>query len=349
MRRNLPWRRTRDPYRIWVSEAMLQQTRVAAVLPRYRDFLRRFPTIRELASARREEVLAAWSGLGYYRRAASLHEAARRLVRDHGGRLPADPDRLRKLPGFGPYTSAAIASIAFGLPEPALDGNVFRVLARLMAVPGDPRRAVRRRRLETWTRSLLVSGPAGDLTQALMELGALVCLPAAPRCDGCPLAGMCRARIRGRAGEFPEKRWRRPAESRRAALALIRRGSRYLLVRRGGGGPMQGLWELPGGELRVGEDAAGCLGRVGREVLGQPIRLEQRLGAIRQAVTYRRFTWEAYRGRVAEPLARAGGSLPRRRWVLPRDLATLPHGAATRKAFRLADPARTAHPGPPRS
>ena len=203
-RRDLPWRRSADPYRIWLSEIMLQQTRVAAVLDHYRAFLARFPTVEQLAAAPLSSVLAAWSGLGYYRRARALHRAARQIVERHGSRLPRTLPELRALPGVGRYTSAALASIAFGVPAAAVDGNVERVFSRLLAAPnhaGEPssppalhgRSPESPKRLDCWAlaEALLDRRRPGDWNQALMELGATVCLPRQPQCGRCPLKRWC--------------------------------------------------------------------------------------------------------------------------------------------------------------
>ena len=186
-RRDLPWRRTADPYAVWVSEIMLQQTRVETVLPYYARFLERFPDASRLADATEDDVLASWSGLGYYRRARALHQGARVVMERHDGKLPRDPADLRRLPGVGRYTAGAIASVAFGLPEPILDGNVRRVLARIFAVDGvrlGP--AAEERELWGLAASLVQGSAPGDLNQALMELGALICTPRAPACPACP-------------------------------------------------------------------------------------------------------------------------------------------------------------------
>jgi A/G-specific adenine glycosylase len=232
--RALPWRATRDAYRIWVSEIMLQQTRVAAVLPYYRPFLRRFPTVAALARASETGVLAAWSGLGYYRRARMLHRAARVVMREHGGLLPRTAQALRALPGVGRYTAAAIASIAFGEPVAVVDGNVERVLARFGGSPLSQPQA--------WQRAQALLDPRrpGDFNQAMMELGATVCLPERPSCGQCPVAAACATR-----GPLPA----RPSgvrERQEAAYALARRNGSVRLVQRS---PrerlMPGMWELP--------------------------------------------------------------------------------------------------------
>jgi A/G-specific adenine glycosylase len=241
-RRGLPWRNTRDPYRIWVSEIMLQQTRVAAVLAHYQDFLRRFPNLSSLAAARASSVLAAWSGLGYYARARSLHAAAKKVVRRRRGRFPRGADELRALPGIGRYTAAAIASIAFGRPEAVVDGNVARVLRRLSGARASER--------ELWSQaqSLLSRRRPGDFNQAMMELGATVCLPAAPRCDRCPVFAWCRTR-----GATPSQAALPRSKKKQVAFSLAARKDAVLLTRRAPGASlMPRMWELPQAPARNG-------------------------------------------------------------------------------------------------
>lgn len=232
----MPWRGTRDPYRIWVSEVMLQQTRVAAVAPYYQRFLRRFPTVAALARAREADVLRYWAGLGYYRRARNLHRAARRLVAEHGGRFPRRLETALALPGVGRYTAAAVLSIAFGEPLAVLDGNVARVLARLEAVRGELRAPRRWRQLEARAQALLDRRAAGDWNQAMMELGAVVCMPRAPRCAACPVTRWCRAHALGIADRLPSRR-AKPAtvEVELAAAIFLDPAGCTLLVPPGGG------------------------------------------------------------------------------------------------------------------
>ncbi len=309
-RRPLPWRGTRDPYRIWISEVMLQQTRVAAVLPYYERFLARFPDVAALASAPEPELLAAWSGLGYYSRARNLQRAARQIVARGG--FPRDYDSIRALPGVGAYTAAAIASIAFGLPRAVLDGNVARVLARLANDHGDIRSGAVRRRLEESARALLDARRPGDFNQALMELGATVCLPRAPRCESCPLNAHCLARQENTAGRLPVSSGRAPAIREERALAVVR-GPRGLLLRQRGAGEarLAGFWELP----EASE-------------LGNPA-LTRKLGEFRHSIVNRNYAisvWEA-------TLRRAPRGF---RWVAERELERLPLSTAARKALRLA-------------
>lgn len=245
-RRSLPWRGEREPYRIWVSEAMLQQTRAGTAAPRYARFLARFPTLRALASAPLEAVLAEWQGLGYYGRARNLHRAAREVAERLGGDLPAGLASLRALPGFGPYMAGAVGSIAFGLRVPAVDGNVLRVLARLLdlALPVDkpPGRAL----IEKEAEALLPRVRPGDFNQALMDLGARLCLPRSPRCGDCPLEALCAARKAGTVPKRPVKSPKRPPLEATVFQLWAEQRGRLRLVRREEDGLFGGLWELPG-------------------------------------------------------------------------------------------------------
>jgi A/G-specific adenine glycosylase len=240
--RNLPWRRTRDPFRIWVSEIMLQQTRVAAVLPHYQRFLERFPGVKTLAAANEAGVLAAWSGLGYYARARNLRKAAQQVV-ERGG-FPRDYDSIRALSGVGDYTAAAIASIAFGLPRAVVDGNVLRVLSRVANDPGDIAAAATRKRLREVAGTLLDRQRPGDFNQALMELGATVCVPRQPLCGKCPLKRHCEARRLGLQDELPVKKRGAAASEVPLTLLVIERAGKMLLYQREHP-PLRGFWELP--------------------------------------------------------------------------------------------------------
>jgi len=308
--RDLPWRRTRDPYRIWISEVMLQQTRVAAVIPYYERFLERFPDFARLAAAPEPDLLAAWSGLGYYRRARNLRKAARMMV--EGGGFPSDYDSIRALPGVGDYTAAALASIAFGLPYAAVDGNVLRVLARFTAERGDTGRAAVRSKLGALAGRLLDRRRPGDFNQALMELGAAVCLPRRPECSGCPLEARCKAHQAGTEPCFPVKSPRPPTVRVERALLVIRRRGCLLLGRRGEQmKKLAGFWELP--EPLDVVDASN----------------KQRVGRFRHAIVnddYHVTVWEASAQRKPSGL----------RWVPESELARLPLTTATRKALRLA-------------
>jgi A/G-specific adenine glycosylase len=334
-RRDLPWRRTGDPYAIWISESMLQQTRVETVIPYYERFLARFPDPRALADAELEEVLELWTGLGYYSRARNLHRAARVLVRDHDGALPGDAESLRTLPGVGRYTAGAVASIAFDRPEPVVDGNVARVLARLHAIEEDVGASATIRRL--WKEAAeLAAGPRpGDLNQALMELGATVCTPRRPRCPICPLARRCAAFREGDPEALPVKAKKSPPRPVRAVAGFVARRGRWLAVQRPTEGLLGGLWELPGGEPLPGEEPSTAMVRTLRERTGLAIPGVDALGDVDHVFTHLRLTLHVFRCKPPAGRVRLSG-FEDHRWLSPDDFAALPQGGATRKALALA-------------
>jgi A/G-specific adenine glycosylase len=243
-RRDLPWRRTRDPYRIWLSEVMLQQTRVSAVIPYYERFLKKFPAVADLANASEQELLAVWSGLGYYSRARNLHRAAK-TVHDAGS-FTRDYDAIRQLPGIGDYTAAAVASIAFGLSHAVLDGNVLRVLSRIAAERSDLRSSLARGRLGALAGSLIHTSQPGEFNQALMELGATVCLPKQPQCSACPVEEHCAAHRLGIERELPILSKRaQPLRCEKQLLVIESSGSILFWQRPGDSKRLAGFWELP--------------------------------------------------------------------------------------------------------
>lgn len=244
-KRDLPWRRTRDPYAILVSEIMLQQTRVAAVIPYYERWMRTFPTVQALAQAKLDKVLSQWAGLGYYSRARNLHRAAQVIVEKHDARIPADMDALQTLPGVGRYTAGAIASIAYDKPAAILDGNVIRVLSRLFLIRGDTSVTHARNRLWALAEQIIPPSHISDFNQSLMELGALVCLPDEPRCACCPLKWVCRGRLSGNASQLPVLRRRKATRSVRQYALILRRKDKVWLERRMHGELMAGLWGFP--------------------------------------------------------------------------------------------------------
>ena len=292
--RDLPWRRTRDPYRITVSEYMLHQTQVTTVLPYYARFLERFPNWASLASATLDEVLKAWEGLGYYARARNLHALAQRVCAHHGGQLPQSQDELLALPGIGEYTVGAILSTAFGQATPAIDGNTRRVLCRAFQVTEDPLSREGKRRLQTIAGSLLPTHQAGTFNQALMDLGAVVCTPRSPNCHDCPWRDDCRARQLGIQESLPVRRPRRPLPHQDIAAGVIWRGREVLIARRPPHGLLGGLWEFPGGKLEAGETLAQCLVREVREELGIEVHVGELLTAVQHAYTHFRITLHAF-------------------------------------------------------
>ena len=298
-RADLPWRRTADPYAIWIAEVMLQQTQIAAVIPYYERWLARFPTVQALAGAPLDDALKAWEGLGYYSRARNLHAAARRIVAEHGGRLPDTLDELLKLPGVGRYTAGAVASIAYGVRAPVLDGNVIRVLSRVFDVADDVTQTATRHRLWQLADDLVPAARPGDFNQALMELGQLICVPQAPRCLICPLAAVCLARQRGTQLERPVRPARKQTPHFDVVAGVIWRegepsaGGQFLIAQRPHAGLLGGLWEFPGGKLEPGETHADALRREIGEELAMEIAPGDFLVAVAHAYTHFRITLHA--------------------------------------------------------
>ena len=312
---------------------MLQQTRVETVRPYYERWMRRLPTVKDLAAARPDEVLKLWEGLGYYGRARNLHAAANVLAREHGGRLPRTAAELRRLPGIGEYTAGAIASIAFGADEPVLDGNVARVLSRVFRVRGDPRSAAGRNRLWTLARRLIPPGRAGEFNQALMDLGATLCTPRTPACVRCPVGEPCEARRRNEQEALPRKPRRKPLPHFTIVAGVIRRRGRILIDRRPPDGLLGGLWEFPGGKVEPGETLEAALRREVREEVGLTIRIDEAIDEVEHAYSHFRitlhvFACESPAGR-ARPLA-----CDAVRWVWPSQLDRYAFPAANRRVIR---------------
>lgn len=299
-RRDLPWRRTRDPYAILVSEIMLQQTRVETALPYYRRFLERFPTVERLAAATEAEVLRAWQGLGYYGRARYLWRAARAIVQRHGGRVPAEREALLALPGIGEYTAGAVLSIAFDQPVAAVDGNAERVLARLFGIDEDLSRASGRRAIRERAARLVAGPRPGDVNQAVMELGATVCTPREPACGTCPVAPLCAARAAGRQHELPVRSRRAAVREQHFAVAWCLVDGRLALVRRPSRGLLAGLWALPYVERAPAEpwpEASRRLASALARVLGRPVRVDGCVARTRWEFSHRRWHLRVYAAR----------------------------------------------------
>ncbi len=304
-RRALPWREDRHWYRVWISEIMLQQTTVKAVLPYFEAFLRAFPNAKKLADAQEADVLALWAGLGYYSRPRNLLKAARLICSEHRGEFPADFDLALALPGIGRYTAGAILSIAFGLPFPAVDGNVRRVFARYLAHAGEWDAASARALWDLLSRivyDVAVSGRVGDFNQALMELGATVCTPRNPECRDCPLSGSCKSRRLSLQDSIPPKRRARPLVAVDYTVALVRSGERFLMSQTQSGPFPRGLWELPRMMGRPGESDGGLLLQIG-EVRGTVIH----------GITHHRITIHVVEARLADGIPPDGYA-----WIDPR-------------------------------
>ena len=293
--RALPWRaEPRPPYAVWISEIMLQQTRVDTVIPYFRRFLARFPDPAALAAAPLQDVLKLWENLGYYSRARQIHNTAKLLVRDHGGKLPADPEALAALPGLGPYTVAAIASFAFGRPLAVLDGNVIRVFSRLLALPDDVGLPATKRKLQELADVLLLRDDPATTNEAWMELGALVCTPRSPRCPECPLRGACRAAKLKTPDAFPKKKKKMkiPHKVVGAAVILDARNQILIAQRNPEKGMLAGLWEFPGGKIAEGETMPQCIARELKEEMGLDIEVGPHLVTVHHA--YSHFTIELH-------------------------------------------------------
>lgn len=290
-----PWRRSRDPYHIWVAEVMLQQTQIAAVLPYYERWLAQFPTVAALAAAPLAHVLKAWEGLGYYSRARHLHAAAQQIMAEWDGRLPETVAELLTLPGIGRYTAGAIASIAFDQPAPLLDGNVIRVLTRLVDLPDDISRSPVRQRLWRIAAAAVPSQRPGDFNQALMELGQRLCLPTTSDCPACPLRTLCQACARGVQLQRPVRPPRRQTPHYQVAAGVIWRANGQLLIaQRPLNGLLGGLWEFPGGKQEPGESLPETLRREIREELAFDIEVGPHLLTLKHAYTHFRITLHAF-------------------------------------------------------
>lgn len=330
--RDMPWRQTSDPYHIWVSEIMLQQTRVEAVIPYYKRFLRQFPSVAHLARASNERVLTSWSGLGYYSRARNLHRAAKQVQSDHGGVFPREEQAALDLPGVGRYTAAAILSIAYGVPLAVLDGNVARVLSRLCTVRAVANNTAGRKTLWRLAQEILDTRRPGDFNQAMMELGATICLPGQPRCGSCPLRKDCRAHLQDVTGEYPPARVRAREKSLKLVAAVVRdRAGKYLLERRPAGSSwLAGFLEFPMWPATAQISENGHAGSSSKARL----KLVRSLGTIRHSITQFRIEVELWQGAVINN-KQADFETKSRKWVDLAAIKKLPITTISRKALAM--------------
>jgi len=336
-KRSLPWRGHRNPYAVWVSEIMLQQTRVETVIPYFKKWMKLFPTVRALAKASEREVLNAWEGLGYYSRARNFHKAAKIVLETYGGKLPRDVNELRKLPGIGRYTAGALASILFGMDEPALDGNLKRVYARLFDVKKPVNSTEGEELLWKIARENLPKGKAADFNQALMDLGAAICLPKNPRCEVCPLARECKAKARGVQHLRPVKTAKKAAPHYIHAAAVIARRianpphDEVLLAKRPSKGLLAGMWEFPNARVE-GKSAAGLASalRAGYSLKVRVKRGVPPLAAVDHAYSHFSVTVHAFR---CENVGTVNGNL---RWVPVKSLDRYPMGKVDRRIAVIA-------------
>ena len=334
IKRDLPWRRTRDPYRIWISEIMLQQTRVDQALPYYERFTERYPDVTSLARSDLDEVLRLWEGLGYYSRARNMHKAAKQIVEMHNGRFPDTYDEVISLQGIGPYTAAAIMSIAFGEPHPVVDGNVIRVISRLYGIREDVRLSLTQKEIERHAAALLDRSSPGDFNQAMMELGATVCTPKSPSCSSCPFQLRCHAHRNGETGKYPYKSPAKKRPHHEIAVGVVRdeRG-RMLIARRPESAMLGGLWEFPGGKQEDGETLVDTVRRELREELGINVGVDLRpFQSVRHAYSHFTITLHAFQATLepgsTPPVAQNGEPI---RWVAAEELVDYAFPKANRK------------------
>jgi A/G-specific adenine glycosylase len=337
--RDLPWRRTRDPYAVWISEIMLQQTQVKTVIPYYERWMQALPTLKDFAKARPERVLKLWEGLGYYRRVRLAQTAARLILEKHEGLFPESFDEVLALPGIGRYTAGAICSIAFNQPTPILDGNVIRVLSRLLGIAGDPKSKVVKERLWSTAEELVIaSGQPSQLNQGMMELGALICLPRQPKCPVCPSRKDCFALRENRVEDFPTPAKREAVTQRRFIALVVNDGKRLLVRRRPAGVVNAGLWEFPNVEVAINAKNL--------QPLVAPFKIAGRspFFGVRHSITRYRINLEAYRAVVSV------NTLPaqdKSAWKTPAELEKLPFTSAHRKVMHRATTRVTANSNHP--
>lgn len=332
--RDLPWRRTSDPYRVWLSEIMLQQTRVEAVIPYYERFLAAFPAVRDLAAAPLDRVLKLWEGLGYYSRARNLHTAAQHIVQERGGQFPQTAVEWQALPGIGPYTAGAIASIAFRRRAAALDGNIQRVLARLFCLQESI--DAPRTHAELWrcAEDLLPRAAAGDWNQALMELGATVCIPKHPRCLTCPVKNHCAAYARGVQEKLPVRRAKPPVPVREAVAAALEKHGRYLLAKRPSKGLLGGLWQLPSTALEPGQTPAETLAAFLKATFGLKAAVGPPVGTVTHGFTHFTLQLHVHRARILGGKLRKADAVETA-WATPAEFEDYAFANADRKALAL--------------
>lgn len=318
-KRDLPWRRTKNPYHIWVSEVMLQQTQVATVVPYYHRFLKEFPTIEALANADAHRLMKSWEGLGYYARARHMQHAARTILTELNGKFPETRDALMKLKGFGAYTSASVASLAFGEDCAAVDGNVLRVFARIYAISDDIREQATKDKIDTLVTLELPKGRAGEFNEAVMELGATICTPKHPKCAHCPVSESCDAFQKNLISEIPFKSKRAALKHHTIAVGVVRKGDLILIALRPKDGLLGNLWEFPGGKQKPGETLAACCRREVKEETGLDVKVLEQFAVVKHTYTHFKITLHAFHCSWVSGEARPTAS-QEIRWVRLRDL-----------------------------
>jgi A/G-specific adenine glycosylase len=328
--RKLPWRNSTDPYVIWVSEIMLQQTRVETVIPYFHRWIERFPTIEHLANASEHDVLMVWEGLGYYARARNLHQAACKVLTDYGGCLPRTVQELITLPGIGRYTAGAIVSIAFGADEETLDGNIRRVLSRFFQITEPEKSYSANQRLWRLAKENIPAGFAGEYNQALMELGAMICTPRSPKCEECPINDDCLAKRLGIQDKLPVKSNKKPLPHLLVTSAVIHLKDLLLIAQRKSDGLLGNLWEFPGGKQQDGEDLTSCLKREILKELGVVIDVGELIGTYKHAYTHFRITSHAFCCKMAYEQKPTALQVNDFKWVRKDQLNQFPMGKVDR-------------------
>jgi A/G-specific adenine glycosylase len=328
--RDLPWRKASNPYPIWVSEVMLQQTQVTTVLPYYHEFLKRFPSLNRLARANLQEVLKAWEGMGYYARARNLHKAAGVVISRHKGIIPQSWQDFRKLPGVGDYIAAAVLSIAFSKSYPVVDGNVKRVLSRLLVMQEPVNQSPPKKTFQQTAAELLDAKRPGTFNQAIMELGAMVCKPRNPLCKTCPVQTWCLAYQTGRTSEFPKKLKKQAVPQYQITVGVVFKNGRVLITRRKPEGLLGGLWEFPGGKIKKAEKAAAACIREIKEEVNLAVKIDSHLCRVRHAYTHFKIQMEVFCCSYVAGRIRLNGPVDHR-WIRLDQLAEFPLPKANHK------------------
>jgi A/G-specific adenine glycosylase len=329
-RRDLPWRKTSDPYAIWVSEVMLQQTQVATVVPYYRGFLERFPDLNHLARADLQEVLKAWEGMGYYARARNLHKAAKLTSDEHEGLIPRNRQDFQKLPGVGDYIAAAVLSIAFNKPHPVVDGNVKRVLSRMLVMGEPVNQSASNRKYQKAAADLLDNREPGNFNQAIMELGALICKPRGPLCQACPVQKWCLAYQTDRISAFPRKIKKKATPRYQIAVGVVFKNGRVLITRRKPEGLLGGLWEFPGGKINKDESAEEACIREIEEEVNLAVNVDSHLCRVRHAYTHFKIQMEVFCCTYVSGRVKLNGPVDHR-WIRLKELEKFPLPKANHK------------------
>ncbi len=334
--RDLPWRKAYEPYQVWISEIMLQQTQVKTVLPYFERWMKTLPTVADVAQAPEDQILKLWEGLGYYSRARNLQKAAKVIMAEHEGVFPSDYASVLALPGIGKYTAGAIMSIAFNQDEALVDGNVIRVLSRLFFYQKNTRLPEAERQMWEWARGILPSGEARYFNQAMMELGALICSPKAPNCEICPLQAVCKAREKGKLNQIPNRGPKKELQRITVALGVIKKEGKVFIQKRPEKGLMAGLWEFPGGKVEKGETKRQALKREVAEELGIQIRDIKKIKQIKHAYTSFKVDLHCFEAQCESADFRLNSAVDGR-WVKPSELKNYPFPAANVRLIEELD------------